>query len=103
MMGARDKKTDLGKEFLTLMSVCHTVVPEKVTKSGIKFPFQTFIMSLDFFDTSTICNFLLLLTLTSFRVRMGKSSSTPRVQTRKRLWKELSSLVTLLSAKPRIR
>ena len=46
MMGARDKKTDLGKEFLTLMSVCHTVVPEKVTKSGIELPFQAFIMSL---------------------------------------------------------
>ena len=46
MMGARDKKTDLGKEFLTLMSVCHTVVPEKVTESGIELPFQAFIMSL---------------------------------------------------------
>ena len=46
MMGARDKKTDLGKEFLTLMSVCHTVVPEKVTKSGIKFPLQALTMSL---------------------------------------------------------
>ena len=46
MMGARDKKTDLGKEFLTLMSVCHTVVPEKVTKSGIELPLQAFTMSL---------------------------------------------------------
>ena len=46
MMGARDKKTDLGKEFLTLMSVCHTVVPEKVTESGIELPFQAFIMYL---------------------------------------------------------
>ena len=30
LMGAREKKSDLGREFLTLMSVCHTVVPEKV-------------------------------------------------------------------------
>jgi len=37
MMGARDKKTDLGKEFLTLMSVCHTVVPEKGENGEVKF------------------------------------------------------------------
>ena len=30
LMGAREKKSDMGREFLTLMSVCHTVVPEKV-------------------------------------------------------------------------
>ena len=32
VMSPREKKSDLGREFLTLMSVCHTVVPEKVTK-----------------------------------------------------------------------
>merc|ERR1719186_574048 len=36
-MGAREKKSDLGREFLTLMSVCHTVVPEKADDGGVKF------------------------------------------------------------------
>ena len=38
VMSPREKKSDLGREFLTLMSVCHTVVPEKVTKLLERWP-----------------------------------------------------------------